>query len=331
MKRRTFLKLSDTTARSVSALAGMPAEVLASEGGRPEYSTFGELPQPRNFGRRVAIFGGGVSGLTAAHELLDQGFEVSLYEANDRLGGKVRSMPVPGTDRNGSEPLPGEHGYRIFGTFYKHTQDIMRRIPYPGNLDGVIDNLVPLQNSYYMRTDAPDLGAFKLPEDFDDWKEMIRAFFGEEPDIPAREVVDYLRRILRVLKSSDIRRYEQLEEVSIWDYLESDSKSKNFQDLFGNGMSSLIQAVRGRDASARTFTLSIYAFFSEMLTGNRSTTDILKGPTSELWVSPWVDFLESRGLRIHYSHRLQSFETGDGNIRGAIVAGSRKPGACGSE
>ena len=55
---------------------------------------------------RVAVLGGGVAGLTAAHELEERGFEVTVYEARDRLGGKARSLPVPGTD------LPGEHGQR---------------------------------------------------------------------------------------------------------------------------------------------------------------------------------------------------------------------------
>ena len=35
---------------------------------------------------RVAVLGGGVAGLTAAHELAERGFEVTVYEARDRLG-----------------------------------------------------------------------------------------------------------------------------------------------------------------------------------------------------------------------------------------------------
>ena len=40
---------------------------------------------------RVAVVGGGIAGLAAAHALAEAGADVTLYEAGDRLGGKVRT------------------------------------------------------------------------------------------------------------------------------------------------------------------------------------------------------------------------------------------------
>src|SRR6266700_6024351 len=37
---------------------------------------------------RVAVLGGGVGGLSAAHELIERGFDVSVYERRDVIGGK---------------------------------------------------------------------------------------------------------------------------------------------------------------------------------------------------------------------------------------------------
>ena len=45
----------------------------------------------------VAILGGGVGGLSAAHELAERGFKVDVYELRDSFGGKARSMDVPDT------------------------------------------------------------------------------------------------------------------------------------------------------------------------------------------------------------------------------------------
>src|SRR5258708_33136392 len=88
----------------------------------------------------VAILGGGVAGLSAAHELAERGFQVRVYERKPVLGGKARSIPVPNSGAAGRADLPGEHGFRLFPGFYKHVIDTMRRIPY-GAHGTVYDNL----------------------------------------------------------------------------------------------------------------------------------------------------------------------------------------------
>src|SRR4051812_12778636 len=85
---------------------------------------------------RVAVLGGGVAGLPAAHELAERGFGVTVYEARDGLGGKARSLPVPGSGAGGRADLPAEHGFRFFPGFYKHVPDTMRRIGVDHHLVG---------------------------------------------------------------------------------------------------------------------------------------------------------------------------------------------------
>src|SRR5690349_11056078 len=80
----------------------------------------------------VGVLGGGVGGLTAAHELAERGFDVTVYEQRDAFGGKARSMHKPNSGKGGRKPLPGEHGFRFFPGFYKHLTDTMSRIPVPG-------------------------------------------------------------------------------------------------------------------------------------------------------------------------------------------------------
>jgi 15-cis-phytoene desaturase len=62
---------------------------------------------------KVIVIGGGVGGMSAAHELAARGFEVVVYEQRAIAGGKARSVDaIPGT--GGRRALPGEHGFRFF-------------------------------------------------------------------------------------------------------------------------------------------------------------------------------------------------------------------------
>ena len=90
VSRRTFL------ARTASAAA---AATLASLG----CGAIAAAAPPAT--RTVAVFGAGVAGLTAAHELAERGYQVTVYERK-ALGGKARSIPVP---NSGATPLPAEH------------------------------------------------------------------------------------------------------------------------------------------------------------------------------------------------------------------------------
>lgn len=63
------------------------------------------------YARKIHIVGGGIGGLTAAHELsllAPKDTEIHIYEKADVLGGKARSIQVPNTGVDGRENLWGE-------------------------------------------------------------------------------------------------------------------------------------------------------------------------------------------------------------------------------
>jgi uncharacterized protein with NAD-binding domain and iron-sulfur cluster len=45
--------------------------------------------------KSIVIFGAGIAGLSAAHELAQLGYAVSVYEATDQPGGFFRSIFPP--------------------------------------------------------------------------------------------------------------------------------------------------------------------------------------------------------------------------------------------
>ncbi|MEM7518426.1 MAG: FAD-dependent oxidoreductase, partial [Planctomycetota bacterium] len=60
---------------------------------------------------KIAVVGSGVSGLVCAHKLQKE-HEVTLLEADDRLGGHVNTVEVPRS--TGSGTIPVDTGFIVF-------------------------------------------------------------------------------------------------------------------------------------------------------------------------------------------------------------------------
>jgi oxygen-dependent protoporphyrinogen oxidase len=71
---------------------------VSSPGAAPEPSVNGAHATPATTTLDVAVIGGGISGLTAAHELLriNPDIAVAVFETSDRLGGKIHTTDIDG-------------------------------------------------------------------------------------------------------------------------------------------------------------------------------------------------------------------------------------------
>ena len=120
LSRRTLLKLF-----GVGTLGGL---VSYSRIAKPQPALHEQdaLTLPRRLDRAgtAIVVGGGLAGLTAAYELSQRGFAVTLLERSPQLGGKIASWPI---QVNGEDFIT-EHGFHGF-------------FPQYYNLWGLVDEL----------------------------------------------------------------------------------------------------------------------------------------------------------------------------------------------
>ena len=159
----------------------------------------------------VAVLGGGVGGLSAAHELAERGFSVTVYEQRAVAGGKARSLLVPGSGTGGRADLPAEHGFRFFPGFYRHLPDTMARIP--SGSGTARDRLVGAERILLARAGGRNelLAPAHAPETLADLSVLARFVFdaATQLQVPAVDTAWLLERLFTLLASCDERRVEQ--------------------------------------------------------------------------------------------------------------------------
>lgn len=100
------------------------------------------LPRQLAVKKKVAIVGGGIAGLSTAANLSERGFEVTLFEKNEYLGGKLGSW----TFESKGEILRAEHGFHAFFRQYYNLRNFMRKLNIYRHLIPIDDYIIFYQN-----------------------------------------------------------------------------------------------------------------------------------------------------------------------------------------
>lgn len=164
----------------------------------------GSVPEAVH-GTKVAVVGGGLSGMLAARELLRMGFQPVVYEA-DQIGGRMRSVPFEGYD--GIVAEMGAMRFPPSSTTLFHYLDEMglETEPFPNPLsEATSSTVVDLKGqSHYARTLAD------LPEVYhrvaDAWLKTLEELVGlvELQEAVRRRDVPRLKEMWNEL----VRRYD---------------------------------------------------------------------------------------------------------------------------
>lgn len=253
--------------------------------------------------------------MSAAHELVERGYSVEVYEMRDHPGGKARSMGVPGTGKDGRPDLPGEHGFRFFPGFYRHLPDTMKRIPFGDQADGVFANLVQATRFQLAGegTPSPTFVA-RFPTSIKELFIALKDAFGANLGIPDDELLYFVDRLFVILTSCYERRLAEYEKIPWWDFIGAATRSKAYQRYLAEGLTRSLVAMRAEIGSTRTVGDILIQLILDVATPGGLADRVLNGPTNEAWLSPWLAYLRQRGVAFHLGVALTGFRLAQGRI-----------------
>ena len=240
----------------------------------------------------IIIFGGGLSGLTLAHELVKKQFKILIIEKDEELGGMARS-------NSHKNLFPSEHSWRGYGPFYKNTFQLMKEIPF---YDSNVFNNLAIPIEFYL-----------LHDEIQDYNASL--------SVKDRFILYYLG--ITYLFSDERKRY----------YFSYDIEPVLKKYLSNAGYNFIINYVVGPGYGMNKNELSMGHLFhfpvisrinksdhththgneNEPQSGkgkhegkhnghytHHSTDDwhVMNGPTSDVWINPWVKYLKDNGVAI---------------------------------
>ena len=226
----------------------------------------------------IIIFGGGLSGLTLAHELIKSGFKILIIEKDNELGGMVRSDIK-------TNLYPSEHSWRGYAPFYKNTFQLMKEIPY---YDTTVYNNLSIPVDFFLLYDKEY-----------NYKSLL--------SIGDKIILYYLG--INYLLSGKRREYYYSYNVQpfLKKYLTNDGYNHmiNFVTGPGYGMNknelSMGHLFRFPIISTIHKKNHTHIHSSNCNNYKHISTDnwhVMNGPTSNVWIEPWVNYLKSKGVDI---------------------------------
>ncbi len=267
--------------------------------------------------KTAAVFGAGIAGMSAAHELAEGGYEVTVYEYLSQPGGMARSYRY----QNG---LPSEYSWRGYGGFYKNVFHMMQRIPSPLRADlSVYDTELSRPIKFILvENDVVD------PSDAENWSRHFTI----------RDWIALLAAYLRELASDQrTNYYATINAEKYFENVIGKRSLTNVRSIFGPWLgidpkrTSLHHLANFFRMIMHPDLIQPYTHVDYSSSGGATSKPwtqgagdkwlVLKRPTSESWFDPWVTYLQNTyGVKFVFNATLTSLEGTNGKIHECIVS-----------
>eukprot|EP00232_Nephroselmis_pyriformis_P010848 CAMPEP_0182896746 /NCGR_PEP_ID=MMETSP0034_2-20130328/26466_1 /TAXON_ID=156128 /ORGANISM="Nephroselmis pyriformis, Strain CCMP717" /LENGTH=327 /DNA_ID=CAMNT_0025030623 /DNA_START=105 /DNA_END=1085 /DNA_ORIENTATION=+ len=286
--------------RSLPARGGRaPLRVCAQDYPRPEFNapTYHEaaalsaklISAPRPAAPlKVAVVGGGLSGLSTAKYLADAGHHPIVLEGRDLLGGKVAAWK----DKDGDTIETGLH---IFFGAYPNMMNLFKELDIEDRLQWKSHAMIfamPDKPGQFARFDFPELPApFNAAvailgnNDMLTWPEKIQFGIGLLPAI--------------VFGQSYV---ESQDDLTVKEWMKKQGVPDRVNDEIFIAMAKALNFIDPDDLSMQVVLIAINRFLQER---HGSKMAFLDGSPTERICGPLADHIQSKGGEVRTGQRLQ--------------------------
>ncbi|MCL7957336.1 MAG: FAD-dependent oxidoreductase [marine benthic group bacterium] len=263
-------------------------------------------------GLTAIVCGGGLAGLAAATVLVERGVPVTVIEAENELGGRLRTWPVTLPD---GSVLGMERGFHAFFRQYYNLRALLRRI------DPDLSRLTPLR-------DYPVLGPGGLVQSFEDLPTRVPAnFFAIVRRADTFRWRDLLRvngrAALEMLRYSSDRTYTRFDGRTAREYLDSlnfpPAARRMLFDVFSHSFFNPEEKM-----SAADLLMMFHYYFLANEEG--LVFDVLDDTFERSLLTPLRDYLEARGVNFELGRRVTALSPAARSIEGSVPGGAQRDG-----
>lgn len=261
------------------------------------------LTLPADVKRKVLVVGGGIAGLSAAMELKERGFDVTVVESEGRVGGRLRTESVEvGPD---GTSLEIEHGYHAWFKGYPVLHDIIDRLE-------IGSELVPEDAVHFT---FPDYEDEVLTVEPNAHVLNMLGIVARSPNLDLMDAFKALPGLLPAFFYDHEANYEKYDGISFLDWAEEKKIPKPFLDVFLEPALGVTLNRPEEISAAQAFEL-MWNYFMHRPDAN--AREVTKQDHYTSFLEPWQRYLETLGVEVQTGRRVEGLALEDGRVVGEL-------------
>src|SRR5262249_18352997 len=117
--------------------------------------------------------------------------------------------------------------------------------------------------------------------------------------VPLDDALFFFGKMWQFLTSCEEPRLVEYERINWWDFISAALRAPACKKFSGGAITRSLVAAKARRASTKPIGDFFLQIFFEILLPDVPADRVLNGPTSDVWIDPWLAYLRARGVVYH--------------------------------